>query len=171
MKKVTIYCDGACSGNPGPGGWGGILMYQSFKKELSGYHPQTTNNRMELQACIECLAILKEPCEVDVYTDSAYLYNAFTKNWLGSWQSRGWKKADKKPVENVEYWKRLLELTAFHKVKFHKVKGHTTTGPMLWPQAPLQTPKKNKQKEGEGLLLPFLHIYIYAQNSCFTKRY
>lgn len=125
MKKVTVYCDGACSGNPGPGGWGGILMYQSHKKELSGYDPHTTNNKMELQACIECLSILKEPCVVDVYTDSAYLYNAFTKNWLQSWQMRGWKKADKKPVENIEYWQKLLALTNFHKVCFHKVKGHS----------------------------------------------
>ncbi len=124
MKKVTVYTDGACSGNPGPGGWGALLMYGTAKKELSGFEAGTTNNRMELTAAIEALSALKEPCEVELYTDSAYLCNAFLQRWLQSWQKNGWKKADKKPVENRDLWERLLELTARHSVKFHKVKGH-----------------------------------------------
>ncbi len=124
MKKVTVYTDGACSGNPGPGGWGALLMYGTAKKELSGFEVGTTNNRMELTAAIEALSALKEPCEVELYTDSAYLCNAFLQRWLQSWQKNGWKKADKKPVENRDLWERLLELTARHSVKFHKVKGH-----------------------------------------------
>ena len=124
MKEVTIYTDGACSGNPGPGGWGALLMYGTAKKELSGFEAGTTNNRMELTAAIEALSALKEPCEVELYTDSAYLCNAFLQRWLQSWQKNGWKKADKKPVENRDLWERLLELTARHSVKFHKVKGH-----------------------------------------------
>ena len=124
MKKVTVYTDGACSGNPGPGGWGALLMYGTAKKELSGFEAGTTNNRMELTAAIEALSALKEPCEVELYTDSAYLCNAFLQRWLQSWQKNGWKKAGKKPVENRDLWERLLELTACHSVKFHKVKGH-----------------------------------------------
>ena len=124
IKKVTVYTDGACSGNPGPGGWGALLMYGTAKKELSGFEAGTTNNRMELTAAIEALSALKEPCEVELYTDSAYLCNAFLQRWLQSWQKNGWKKADKKPVENRDLWERLLELTARHSVKFHKVKGH-----------------------------------------------
>ena len=124
MKQINIYTDGACSGNPGPGGWGALLMYGTAKKELSGFEAGTTNNRMELTAAIEALSALKEPCEVELYTDSAYLCNAFLQRWLQSWQKNGWKKADKKPVENRDLWERLLELTARHSVKFHKVKGH-----------------------------------------------
>lgn len=102
MKEVQIYTDGACSGNPGPGGWGAILIYQGHEKEISGFDPQTTNNRMEQTAAIEALSLLKEACIVDLYTDSAYLYNAFEQNWLRGWQRNGWRKAsDKKPVETA----------------------------------------------------------------------
>ena len=100
MKRVTIYTDGACSGNPGPGGWGAILIYKEQKLELSGFAEHTTNNRMELLAPIEALSRLKEPCEVDVYTDSAYLCNAFLQNWLANWVRRGWVKSDKKSVDS-----------------------------------------------------------------------
>ena len=124
MKKVVIYTDGACSGNPGPGGWGAILMYKEKKLELSGFEAHTTNNRMELLAPIEALSRLKEPCEVDVYSDSAYLTNAFLQNWLGNWVRRGWIKSDKKPVENRDLWENLLQLANVHKISWHKVKGH-----------------------------------------------
>ena len=124
MKKVTIYTDGACSGNPGPGGWGAILMYKEKKLELSGFEAHTTNNRMELLAPIEALSRLKEPCEVDLYSDSAYLTNAFLQNWLGNWVRRGWIKSDKKPVENRDLWEMLLKLADIHKISWHKVKGH-----------------------------------------------
>ncbi len=124
-KQVTIYCDGACSGNPGPGGWGAILMYRDSIKEIAGFAENTTNNRMELIACIEALKVLKQPCEVSVYTDSAYLSNAFIKQWLVSWKQHGWRKADKKPVENAELWQALDALTAKHHVTFFKVKGHS----------------------------------------------
>ena len=124
MKQVTIYTDGACSGNPGPGGWGAILIYKDKKLELSGFEAQTTNNRMELLAPIEALSKLKEPCIVDVYSDSAYLVNAFLQNWLKNWVRRGWLKADKKPVENRDLWEKLLEFTQTHSITWHKVKGH-----------------------------------------------
>ena len=124
MKQVTIYTDGACSGNPGPGGWGAILMYRDTKLEISGYEAQTTNNRMELTAPIQALARLKEPCEVSVYSDSAYLVNAFEKHWLDSWQRRNWIKSDKKPVENQDLWKELLKFTGVHRIRWIKVKGH-----------------------------------------------
>lgn len=124
MKRVTIYTDGACSGNPGPGGWGAILIYKETKLELSGYEVHTTNNRMELLAPIEALSRLKEPCIVDVYSDSAYLTNAFQKNWLDAWVRRGWLKADKKPVENRDLWEILLGFTQKHQISWHKVKGH-----------------------------------------------
>ena len=124
MKKVTIYTDGACSGNPGPGGWGAILLYGEKKLELSGYELHTTNNRMELLAPIQALARLKEPCEVSVYSDSAYLVNAFRQHWLDNWQRKNWVKSDKKPVENQDLWKQLLEYTAIHRVQWFKVKGH-----------------------------------------------
>ena len=100
MKKITIYTDGACSGNPGPGGWGAILMYRENSKELSGYEPETTNNRMELTAAIQALDALKEPCEVALYTDSAYLCRAFNERWIYNWMRNGWQTASKKPVEN-----------------------------------------------------------------------
>ena len=124
MKKVTIYTDGACSGNPGPGGWGAILMYKEKKLEISGYEAHTTNNRMELTAPIQALSRLKEPCEVSVYSDSAYLVNAFQKGWLTSWQRRNWIKSDKKPVENQDLWQILLKYAAIHRIEWIKVKGH-----------------------------------------------
>ena len=124
MKQVVIYTDGACSGNPGPGGWGAILMYGEKKLEISGYEAHTTNNRMELMAPIQALSRLKEPCEVRLYSDSTYLVNAFEKGWLENWQRRNWLKSDKKPVENQDLWKELLALTGRHSVQWIKVKGH-----------------------------------------------
>ena len=124
MKQVTIYTDGACSGNPGPGGWGAILMYRDKKLELSGYEAQTTNNRMELLAPIQALSRLKEPCEVDVYSDSAYLVNAFRQHWLDNWQRHNWLRSNKKPVENQDLWQALLKHTQIHLIRWHKVKGH-----------------------------------------------
>lgn len=124
MKRVTIYTDGACSCNPGPGGWGAILIYKEQKLELSGFAEHTTNNRMELLAPIEALSRLKEPCEVDVYSDSSYLCNAFLQNWLTNWVRRGWIKSDKKPVENRDLWEMLLKFTQIHRISWHKVKGH-----------------------------------------------
>jgi len=124
-KKVTIYTDGACSGNPGPGGWGAMLMYGKTVREISGGAPATTNNRMELSAAIEALAALKEPCTVDLYSDSSYLVNAINEGWLKRWTANRWKTAAKKSVENIDLWKRILELTDRHRVMFHKVKGHS----------------------------------------------
>ncbi len=124
MKTVTIYTDGACSGNPGPGGWGAILMYGKFKKELSGGENPTTNNRMELSAVIAALEQLKEPCLVELYSDSTYVVNALEKGWARSWQKNGWRKADKKPALNADLWERLLALCGTHRVKLHWVKGH-----------------------------------------------
>lgn len=124
MKKVIIYTDGACSGNPGPGGWGAILMYGERSMEISGFEAHTTNNRMELMAPITALSKLNMPCEVELYSDSAYLVNAFNQGWLVNWQRRNWIKSDKKPVENQDLWQELLKLTAIHKVKWIKVKGH-----------------------------------------------
>lgn len=124
MKKVTIYTDGACSGNPGPGGWGAILMYGEHKLEISGGESHTTNNRMELTGPIKALGKLNTPCEVALYSDSSYLINAFTQGWLANWQRRNWVKSDKKPVENQDLWQELLKLTAVHNVKWIKVRGH-----------------------------------------------
>ena len=124
INKVTIYTDGACSGNPGPGGWAAILMAGGATKELCGGEESTTNNRMELMAVIQGLKALKRPCEVDLYSDSAYVVNAFLQNWVGKWARNGWKNSAKAEVANSDLWKRLIELTATHKVTFHKVKGH-----------------------------------------------
>ena len=124
MKRVTIYTDGACSGNPGPGGWGAILQYNDIKKELSGFDPDTTNNRMELLAAIRALECLKEPCEVALYTDSSYLNNGFSKGWVYNWMRNGWKTSQKKPVENKDLWEMLIQLSRIHQVSWHKVKGH-----------------------------------------------
>ena len=124
MKKVVIYTDGACSGNPGPGGWGAILMYGEHSLELSGFEAHTTNNRMELTAPIEAMKRLKTPCEVELYSDSAYLVNAFQQHWLDNWQRRNWVKSDKKPVENKDLWQEILRLTAIHSVRWIKVRGH-----------------------------------------------
>lgn len=124
MEKVTIYTDGACSGNPGPGGWGAILMYNGNKKELSGGNKDTTNNIMEITAVLEALKALKFPCEVDLYSDSAYVVNSFNQGWIYNWLKKGWKTAGGEPVKNKELWVELYNLTKTHKVTFHKVKGH-----------------------------------------------
>lgn len=124
MKKVYIYTDGACSGNPGAGGWGAILSYNGHKKELSGFEAETTNNRMELTAVISALEALKEPCEVILTTDSKYICDGIEKGWARSWRARGWIKSDKKPALNPDLWERLLELTERHNVSFVWVKGH-----------------------------------------------
>ena len=125
MEKVVIYTDGACSGNPGPGGWGAILMYKGVKKEISGGSKQTTNNIMELTAVIEGLKMLKFPCEVDLYSDSAYVVNAFEQKWIYGWIKKNWKTASGDPVKNRELWEELYGLTKTHTVNFIKVKGHS----------------------------------------------
>ena len=125
MKKtVTIYTDGACSGNPGPGGWGAILSYNGVEKELSGGEKQTTNNRMELTGVISALKALKEPCIVELYSDSKYVVDALEKGWAVSWQKKGWVKSDKKPALNPDLWETLLALCSIHEVHCHWVKGH-----------------------------------------------
>ena len=124
MKTVTLYTDGACSGNPGPGGWGAILAYNGAEKELSGGEPSTTNNRMELTAVIEGLSKLKESCIVELYSDSKYVIDGLSKGWAESWRKNGWKKADKKPALNPDLWEQLLELTHVHTMHYHWVKGH-----------------------------------------------
>lgn len=124
MKKVFLFSDGACSGNPGPGGYGVILRYKDTEKEFSGGEPETTNNRMELMGVITGLSALKEPCEVLVTTDSKYVVDSITKGWVYSWQKKGWVKSDKKPALNVDLWKQLLPLLEIHKVTFNWVKGH-----------------------------------------------
>ncbi len=123
-KQVILYTDGACSGNPGVGGYGGILMYGDYKREYDGAEESTTNNRMEMRAVIEGLKRLKYPCKVDVYSDSAYTVNAFINGWIFAWQKNGYKKADNKPVLNVDLWQELYALTQLHEVTFHKVEGH-----------------------------------------------
>ena len=125
LEEVTIYTDGACSGNPGPGGWGAILMLGENKKEISGGKKNTTNNVMELTAVIEALKLLKRPCKVDLYSDSAYVVNAFLQDWISGWIKKGWKNSSKEDVKNKELWQELISLTKVHKVVFHKVKGHS----------------------------------------------
>ena len=124
MKTVTLYTDGACSGNPGPGGWGAILEYNGREKELSGGEKSTTNNRMELTAVIEGLKALKEPCIVELFSDSKYVIDGLSKGWAEGWRKNGWKKADKKPALNPDLWGQLLDLVAQHQVRYHWVKGH-----------------------------------------------
>lgn len=124
LKQVTIYTDGACSGNPGPGGWAALLMFQGAMRELSGGEAETTNNRMELMATIAALTQLKSPCAVALYTDSKYVLQGFTE-WLPGWQKKGWKTADKKPVKNVDLWQALVEAAKPHKIRWHWVKGHS----------------------------------------------
>lgn len=125
MKKISIYTDGACSGNPGVGGWGAILIYNDAKREISGYSSETTNNIMEITAAVEALELLKESCEVELYSDSAYLVNAFNQKWVENWQKNGWKTSTKEPVKNKELWEDLIKLSKIHKLKFIKVKGHS----------------------------------------------
>ena len=124
MRKVTIYTDGACSGNPGPGGWGAILMYQDVKKEISGGEKDTTNNKMELMAAIAALNLLKEPCEVELYSDSAYLINCFQNGWLESWKKKNWVNSKREKVKNIDLWMKLDELSKVHNITWIKVKGH-----------------------------------------------
>ena len=124
MKTVTIYTDGACSGNPGPGGRGAILDWNGIEKEISGGAPETTNNRMELTGVIEALSLLKEPCVVELYSDSKYVIDALDKGWARSWQKRGWVKSDKKPALNPDLWEQLLSLCDIHAVRCHWVRGH-----------------------------------------------
>ena len=124
MKTVTLYTDGACSGNPGPGGWGAILEFNGHEKELSGGESSTTNNRMELTAVIEGLSALKEPCIVELYSDSKYVIDSLEKGWARSWQKRGWVKSDKTPALNPDLWEKLLSLADLHQIRCHWVKGH-----------------------------------------------
>lgn len=125
MKTITIYTDGACSGNPGPGGWGALLFFGPHAKEISGFEPETTNNRMELTAAIKALEALKEPCSVAIHSDSAYLVNTFKQGWLTKWQLNGWKTSNKGHVENQDLWSVLLDLIGRHQVEWVKVKGHS----------------------------------------------
>lgn len=125
MEKVIIYTDGACSGNPGPGGWGTILMYKNVEREISGASGSTTNNIMELTAAIKGLKMLKYKCEVEIYSDSAYVVNAFNNNWIEGWIKKGWINSSKEPVKNKELWQELYNLVKQHDVKFIKVKGHS----------------------------------------------
>ena len=124
MEKIIIYTDGACSGHPGPGGWAAILIYNGKEKEISGGNKNTTNNIMEITAVIEGLKALKYPCEVELYSDSAYVVNTFTQGWIFNWMQKGWKTASGDSVKNKELWQELYSLTKIHKVTFNKVKGH-----------------------------------------------
>lgn len=124
MKEIDLYTDGACSGNPGAGGYGAILIYRGVEREISGGEPSTTNNRMEIYAVIAGLRCLKEKCKVNIYSDSAYTVNAFNQHWIDNWIKSGWKKADGKPVLNAELWQELYSLVRQHEVRFIKVKGH-----------------------------------------------
>ena len=124
MKKVSIYTDGACSGNPGNGGYAAILIYNGIEKVISGFEKDTTNNRMELLAVINGLKALKEPCDVDLYSDSQYVVDAFNQGWINTWKNNGFKTSNKKEVKNVDLWTNLLELNDVHKINFIKVKGH-----------------------------------------------
>ncbi|MCI8310396.1 MAG: ribonuclease HI [Clostridia bacterium] len=123
--NVVIYTDGACSGNPGPGGWGAILMYDDYKKEISGYNENTTNNIMEITAVLEAVKLLKFSCNIKIYSDSAYVVNCFKQGWIYNWQKNNWKTADKKPVKNKELWEELYNNLLQHKFEFIKVKGHS----------------------------------------------
>ena len=125
MDNVIIYTDGACSGNPGPGGWGAILMFKDIKKEISGGSNETTNNIMEITAVLESLKQLKRPCNVEIYSDSAYVVNAFNNGWIYNWVKNNWKTSGKEPVKNKTLWQELYDLTKIHNIKFIKVKGHS----------------------------------------------
>ena len=124
MKKVEIFTDGACKGNPGPGGWGAVLRYNENEKTISGGSPDTTNNKMELTAVIEALKLLKEPCEVILTSDSKYVCDSVDKGWVNSWKKKGWKKSDGKPALNIDLWEQLLPLLSTHNVTFKWIKGH-----------------------------------------------
>lgn len=124
MKEVTIYTDGACSGNPGKGGWGAVLIFGKIEKEICGCEETTTNNRMELTACVMALSQLKQPCKVNLFSDSAYVVNAFNNGWIDNWQKTNWHNSKKEEVSNKDLWLQLLKLTQIHDVTFNKVKGH-----------------------------------------------
>ncbi len=124
MKQITIYTDGSCSGNPGPGGWGAILDYKGVRKELSGGEYETTNNRMEMTAVIKALECLREPCEITLCSDSKYVMDALSKGWAKGWRARGWRKADKQPALNADLWARMLELCEPHVFHYQWIKGH-----------------------------------------------
>ena len=124
MKEIKIYTDGACSKNPGPGGWGAVLIYKSHRKEISGADAQTTNNRMELTAVIKALKCLKEKCKIELFTDSKYVCDSIKKGWAESWRNNNWKKSDKKPAINADLWEVLLNLISKHDITFNWVKGH-----------------------------------------------
>ena len=125
LPEVILYTDGACRGNPGPGGWGALLIWNGKEKEIAGGDPQTTNNRMEMKAIIEGLKTLKRPCHVKIHSDSALIINTFTKGWIENWLKKGWKKSDKKPVENRDLWEEMLRAAEPHKLSWFKVKGHS----------------------------------------------
>jgi ribonuclease HI len=125
MKDVDIYTDGACSGNPGPGGWGAVLLYNGHLKEISGFEKHTTNQRMEIKAAVEALKSLREPCRVRLHSDSAYLVNAFEQNWFAGWDRNGWLTSKKTPVVNQDLWQEILALSRHHQVRWVKVKGHS----------------------------------------------
>ena len=122
---MEIYTDGACSGNPGPGGWAALLIHEEHQREISGFEPHTTNQRMELRAAVEGLKALKYPCRVKLYSDSAYLINAFRQNWIDAWLANGWLNSQKKPVENRDLWEDIIRLTRIHQVEWIKVSGHS----------------------------------------------
>jgi ribonuclease HI len=124
LPTVILYTDGACSGNPGPGGWGALLLWNGKEKELTGGAKNTTNNRMEMMAVIKGLKALKRPCKVKIHSDSALIVNTFKKGWIDDWQKRGWKKSNKKPVENQDLWEEMLKAMSSHKIEWIKVKGH-----------------------------------------------
>lgn len=124
MKQITIYTDGSCSGNPGPGGWGAILDYKGVRKELSGGEYETTNNRMEMTAVIKALECLREPCEITLCSDSKYVMDALSKGWAKGWRARGWRKADRQPALNADLWARMLELCEPHTFHYQWIKGH-----------------------------------------------
>lgn len=125
LPEVILYTDGACRGNPGPGGWGALLIWNGKEKEIAGGDPQTTNNRMEMKAIIEGLKTLKRPCHVKIHSDSALIINTFTKGWIDNWLKKGWRKSDKKPVENRDLWEEMLRAAEPHKLSWIKVKGHS----------------------------------------------
>lgn len=125
LKKVTLYTDGACSGNPGPGGYGAVLIYKGMEKEISGGEENTTNNKMELLAVVKGLELLKEKCQVTVYSDSAYVVNSIEKGWVSGWKKNNWIKSDKQKAKNIALWEELLHLMEQHEVSFVKVKGHS----------------------------------------------
>jgi len=125
MKKVTIYTDGACSGNPGPGGWSAILMYNEHKKEIAGGEKDTTNNRMELMAVVKAFETIKQDCEIELFSDSAYLVNAFLNGWIYNWELNGWRTKEKEPVKNLDLWEVIYDYSKKYKINWHKVKGHS----------------------------------------------